>query len=196
MLNIQDFNIKLYAINEIFVSIQGEGYNVGMAAVFVRFANCNLKCAFCDTDYSCNIQLTFDQIIDEIKYCSPTIKNIILTGGEPLMQVDNDFTYKMKKLGYKVHIETNGCFPAIDNCWITCSPKTQNPVLKQASEVKYLIDQDTDLNNLPYIESTHKSLSPKWADFYTKNVTKCVSFILEHPEYRLTIQIHKFLRLR
>ena len=93
---------KTYRVNEIFYSIQGEGRWAGRAAVFVRFSGCNLKCPFCDTDFRHYEEYTAKQLIDKIKEVAPECKFIVLTGGEPTLQVDNAFTYALKYEGYYI----------------------------------------------------------------------------------------------
>ena len=109
-------------INEIFYSLQGEGYHTGTPAIFVRFSGCNLKCDFCDTQHEEGTMMTDDEIISEVeKYPAVTV---ILTGGEPSLWIDDEFIDRLHRAGKYVCIETNGTRPlpaAID--WVTCSPK-------------------------------------------------------------------------
>ena len=109
-------------INEIFYSIQGEGYFTGTPAVFVRFSGCNLRCPFCDTEHKEGKMLSDDEIIAEIRRY-PAL-HVVLTGGEPCMQVTYDLVDKIKATGRFVQIETNGTLvPPVNIDWITCSPK-------------------------------------------------------------------------
>ena len=109
-------------INEIFYSLQGEGYHTGTPAVFVRFSGCNLKCSFCDTQHEEGTLMTDDEIIAEVsKYPAATV---ILTGGEPSLWIDDALVDRLHEAGKYVCIETNGTRPlpaSID--WVTCSPK-------------------------------------------------------------------------
>ena len=109
-------------INEIFYSLQGEGYHTGTPAVFIRFSGCNLKCSFCDTRHEEGVLMSDDEIIAEVgKYPAVTV---ILTGGEPSLWVDEAFIDRLHQAGKYVCIETNGTNPLPPNIdWVTCSPK-------------------------------------------------------------------------
>ncbi|MDE5710447.1 MAG: 7-carboxy-7-deazaguanine synthase QueE, partial [Bacteroides sp.] len=109
-------------INEIFYSLQGEGYHTGTPAVFVRFSGCNLKCPFCDTQHEEGTQMSDDEILEEVgKYPATTV---ILTGGEPSLWIDRGFIELLHRAGKYVCIETNGTRLLPDNIdWVTCSPK-------------------------------------------------------------------------
>ena len=109
-------------INEIFYSLQGEGYHTGTPAVFIRFSGCNLKCSFCDTRHEEGVLMSDDEIIAEVgKYPAVTV---ILTGGEPSLWIDEAFIDRLHQAGKYVCIETNGTNPLPKNIdWVTCSPK-------------------------------------------------------------------------
>ena len=99
-----------YRINEIFYSLQGEGRHTGRAAVFVRFSGCNLKCPFCDTDFKAYREMTVDDIIaavSEWRACG----FVVLTGGEPSLQVDEPLIEALHQEGFYIAIETNGTCP-------------------------------------------------------------------------------------
>lgn len=96
-------------INEIFYSIQGEGYRTGTPAVFVRFSGCNLKCPFCDTQHSSGREMSDEEIIKEV--CFYPTRFVVLTGGEPGLQVDREFINKLHQAGKFVQIEQTGQFP-------------------------------------------------------------------------------------
>ena len=97
----------MYKINEIFHSLQGEGFYTGTPAVFVRFSGCNLRCAFCDTSHQDGQMMSLEEIINEVnKY--PLAPLVVLTGGEPSLFIDEDFVVVLKqKTGKQVAIETN-----------------------------------------------------------------------------------------
>ena len=109
-------------INEIFYSLQGEGYHTGTPAVFIRFSGCNLKCPFCDTQHEDGILMSDEDIVTEVsRYPAATV---ILTGGEPSLWIDREFVDCLHQAGKYVCIETNGTHPLPDNIdWVTCSPK-------------------------------------------------------------------------
>ena len=109
-------------INEIFYSLQGEGYHTGTPAIFVRFSGCNLKCDFCDTQHEEGKMMTDDEIIAEVKkYPAVTV---VLTGGEPSLWIDDELIDRLHQAGKYVTIETNGSRPLpSDIVWVTCSHK-------------------------------------------------------------------------
>ena len=115
-------------INEIFHSLQGEGYNTGTAAVFVRFSGCNLQCNFCDTQHNEGTVMTEREIVNEIMQY-PLAPLVVLTGGEPSLFIDHDFVAMLKHLtGKRIAIETNGTNMLPDNLdWVTLSPKGAYP---------------------------------------------------------------------
>ena len=123
-------------INEIFYSLQGEGFHAGTPAVFVRFSGCNLKCDFCDTRHEEGKDMTDEEIVEEVlRYPS---RMVILTGGEPGLWVDDALIEALHKAGKYICIETNGtCVLPEQIDWVTCSPK-QSTVLKvkRMDEVK------------------------------------------------------------
>ena len=109
-------------VNDIFYSLQGEGRNTGRAAVFVRFSGCNLRCPFCDTDFSAFREMTAAEIVREISACPARF--VVLTGGEPTLQVTEDFVDQLHEAGFEVAIETNGTRTVPRNIdWVTVSPK-------------------------------------------------------------------------
>lgn len=114
----------MYRINELFYSLQGEGRNTGRAAVFIRFSGCNLRCPFCDTDFSTYTEMTLDDILEAIRpwrHCG----FVVLTGGEPSLQTDDTLVDALHQEGFYIAMETNGTHTVpkgID--WVTVSPKT------------------------------------------------------------------------
>lgn len=210
----------MYRINEIFYSLQGEGIHTGMPAVFVRFAGCNLHCPFCDTDFSVREQLSAEQIVHAIARAHAstsdrqTLPMVVLTGGEPALQVDDLLLETIHQAGYYVCIETNGTQPlpkGID--WITCSPKTTsnttNPIaITHADELKVVYTGQNVEYLFDTIEATHHLLQPcDYTDEQRKNNTislpsieqstgQTVEYILAHPHWRLSLQTHKYLHIR
>ena len=115
-------------VNNIFYSLQGEGRNTGRAAVFIRFAGCNLRCPFCDTEFESYREMSNEEIMAEVEAFSPQTSFIkpliVLTGGEPTLQVDEAFVDFLHQHGYEVAMESNGTRPAPQNLdWLTVSPK-------------------------------------------------------------------------
>ena len=122
-------------INEIFYSLQGEGFHTGTPAVFVRFSGCNLKCSFCDTRHEEGILMSDEEILRAISAFPSNV--VILTGGEPSLWIDQAFIDLLHRAGKYICIETNGTKPlpkGID--WVTCSPKGTPLQLTHIDEVK------------------------------------------------------------
>jgi organic radical activating enzyme len=137
-----------YRVNNIFYSLQGEGRHTGRAAVFVRFAGCNLSCPFCDTEFDTFLDMSGDDIMQAILHY-PT-RFAVLTGGEPTLQADGALVDLLHSHGYTVAMESNGTHPApaaID--WLTVSPKSTGGRWKEVAasrmpnELKVIFDEDT-----------------------------------------------------
>ena len=186
-----------YKIREIFYSLQGEGCNTGMPAVFVRFSGCNLRCPWCDTDFSTYTELTADEIVAKAKELNSEARYIILTGGEPSLQVDQTLIDALHQAGYCIAMETNGTreLPTgID--WITCSPKEGSTLkLKHADEVKVVYYGIYPEHWRNEITSDNWLLQPLARDREI-NTNEVVEYILAHPEWRLSLQTHKLIGLR
>lgn len=196
----------MYRINEIFYSLQGEGRHTGRPAVFVRFSGCNLKCPFCDTDFSAATLMTADDIINAI---SPwqTCGFVVITGGEPSLQIDDTLVERLHQAGYYVAIETNGTHAlpeAID--WVTWSPKDQFApnvpalALKRINEIKVVFDGEHDPERYVSIASdAYLCLQPCDTGDTARNqqISKlCVDYILQHPHWHLSLQTHKLLNIQ
>ena len=169
--------MKTYRVNNIFYSLQGEGRNTGRAAVFVRFAGCNLRCPFCDTEFETYTEMTAEEIIAKAASLHPSSSTlpsfIVLTGGEPTLQVDEAFVDLLHNAGYEVAMESNGTRPAPQNLdWLTVSPKERGErqevrgeriVLRGErlpDEVKVVFDEHTDPDEfLTHLSYSHISLS-------------------------------------
>ena len=100
--------MKTYRINEIFYSLQGEGAFSGSAAIFVRFSGCNLRCPFCDTDFKAYKEMSAQEIVESVKPLSKNCEHVVLTGGEPTLQVDRQLTEAFHSEGFFIAMETNG----------------------------------------------------------------------------------------
>lgn len=194
--------MKQYKINEIFYSVQGEGHNVGMPAVFVRFSGCNLSCAFCDTEHQSGAFLTVDEILRQIK--AYPARFIVLTGGEPSLYIDDDFVKQLKEQGFFVAIETNGTHALPEGIdWVTCSPKDNycpnaQVVLRSCSEVKVVYD-GTDVEKYKSIVAEHYYLQPcdtKDEDRNRQNIKAVVEYCLAHPTWKISLQTHKIINVR
>lgn len=194
--------MKKYRVTEIFKSIQGEGYHAGRNAVFVRFSGCNLKCKWCDTKHKVKDTLYLDTIVDRVLEKSEGSKLLVLTGGEPLLQVDTDLFWRFLKMGFEVAIETNGTikFPLKNLIWLTVSPKVNtNWVQMYGKELKIINDgwwskeAIAKLSSLPF---DHFFIQPceRKRHFNYKETAKLVQELGE--PWRLSCQIHKIVGMR
>lgn len=192
--------------NGIFKSIQGEGEMTGRSAVFVRFAGCNKqpRCIFCDEKFDEYSLYNIEMILEEVKNLLP-FSMIVLTGGEPTMQEElNELIKEFHKNGYFVSIETNGLLPVSEEIdWITCSPKENyiNSEIKAVDELKFVVD-DTNINEF-YGKINHIKDMVKYKYIYLqplsnkkKYVSKAMKMISDYPEYRLSVQVHKFIEVK
>lgn len=213
-----------YIVNEIFRSIQGEGIRAGTVNVFVRFSHCNLKCSAddllagfdCDTEFSSGITHALDSLMHTIDLvdCSfdiTTEKNrtrpchrVILTGGEPSLQIDQALINELKRLNYHVAIETNGTneLPhSID--WICVSPKSAEHTLRVQDngqlidELKYVRHAGQGIPK-PALKADHYLISPAFGDRAVSraNLEHCMNLVSENPEWRLSLQLHNLLKVR
>lgn len=193
-------------INEIFYSIQGEGFHAGRPAVFVRFAGCNLKCDFCDTNHQPFKEYPEDYIVRKI--ASYKANFVVFTGGEPALQLTETLVDKIHALrdGMTVAVETNGTKPLPGNVdWVTLSPKDAYvgskglPILERVNEIKVIYDSVRPVNIYDNIKADYYYLQPCDVGNKDKNkeITKdCINFIKEHPEWKISIQLQKILKVR
>lgn len=188
-------------VNEIFYSLQGEGGRSGEASIFIRLTKCNLACSFCDTDFADGDGMSLDEILDVIKVYP--CKWIIWTGGEPTIQLKNEHFIFFREHGYKQAIETNGTrrIPSLID-YITCSPKQDYESIKaripRVDEIRMPIkvgDPIPDITIFP--KADNYFLSPIFdADkINIENVNYCVELIKEHPQWRLSLQMHKLIHI-
>lgn len=198
----------MYTINEIFYSIQGEGVRAGTPNVFIRFSGCNLQCKAdgpegfdCDTEFVSGRRLETNQLLDEVIKTAPQCKAIIFTGGEPALQIDKDLISAFKNQGYYLAIETNGTkeLPrGLD--WITVSPKTAEHTLHQmiANEVKYVRHKGMAIPR-PTVKADHLLISPSFQPDGTvtpQDLQWSIDLVKTNPPWRLSLQLHKWLRQR
>ena len=188
---------KTYRVNEIFYSLQGEGFWTGTPIVFVRLSGCNLRCPFCDTDHSAFTEMSADAILSAVRTAGGPCTRICLTGGEPGLQADEALISAFHSAGYTVHIETNGTrsLPAgID--WVTLSPKEGGRVvLDKADELKLVLTSGVDPSAWATFPATWHFLQP--CDLAGRmNTAEVTSYIQAHPLWRLSLQTHKLLGIR
>jgi 7-carboxy-7-deazaguanine synthase len=204
-----------YTVKEIFYSLQGEGHQTGRAAVFCRFAGCNLwngkeenrsiaACQFCDTDFiGTNGQnggkFTSAQALAEKVSAIGKMNHfplVICTGGEPLLQLDEPLIKAFHHIGFEIAIETNGTLPTPPNIdWICVSPKGNAPLkLETGNELKLVFPQP----NVPpelfeSLDFQYFYLQPLDGPERSKNTQLALQYCLEHPQWRLSLQTHKLL---
>lgn len=191
-------------VNEIFYSLQGEGLNTGKPAVFVRFSGCNLLCPFCDTKHADGKEMTEGDIIEEVsKYMADMV---VVTGGEPGLQLTGLLVEMLHLLGKTVAVETNGTIGLSHNVdWVTLSPKDMflgekaAPVLREADELKVVYDGEHEPRPYENINVKYRFLQPCDTGNDVKNteiIRKTIDFCKEHPMWRLSLQTHKMINIR
>ena len=205
----------MYTVKEIFYTLQGEGTNTGRAAVFCRFAGCNLwsgreqdretaGCTFCDTDFVGVDGFgggKFDTAEQLAAACHAACLDnqlglIVLTGGEPMLQVDAPVIDALHSRGFEIAIETNGTVAvprAID--WICVSPKAGAPLVQTSGDELKLVYPQKGLMpaDLPKLDFRHQYVQPMDGPDVTANTTAAVAFCKAHPNWRLSVQTHKVI---
>lgn len=199
---------RVYKVNEIFYSLQGEGYWTGTPLVFVRFSGCNLKCPFCDTDHAALRGMAAQEIVEAVQVCGGECRRVCLTGGEPALQADEDLISAFHTAGYTVHMETNGTREVPEGVdWVTLSPKDQVPglvgdgtvALQQADEVKLVFAPGVDPSAWESFPAAWHFLQPCDVAEPVRNreiLRLTIEYIELHPIWRLSLQTHKYLGIR
>jgi 7-carboxy-7-deazaguanine synthase (Cx14CxxC type) len=208
-----------YAVKEMFLTLQGEGVNAGARAVFVRFAGCNLwsgreadrasaVCRFCDTDFVGVDGAGGGRFADADALAAAVERHwgaerearfTVLTGGEPMLQVDDSLVDALHARGFRIAIESNGTLaahPGID--WVCISPKAGSTVVqRRGDELKLVWPQPgTDVAALESWDFAHFLVQPMDSAEADANRQAAVDFALARPKWRLTLQAHKLLGLR
>lgn len=183
-------------INEIFYSLQGEGHFTGHAAVFVRLSGCNLRCDFCDTRHESGRDMTVDEILQSIDQFES--RHVVITGGEPSLQLTEEFVDRLHDRGWYVQVETNGTHPAPANVdWITCSPKGAPIVLDRINELK-VVYWGQDITTYEQMNADEYRLQPcDTGDALrnAENISLAVCYIKSHPLWVLSLQTHKLIQI-
>jgi 7-carboxy-7-deazaguanine synthase len=210
--------VKTYAIKEFFHSICGEGANAGRPAVFCRTSGCNLWtglesdrssaiCKFCDTDFR-SVDGThggrYDAValarkVAELWGSAHRPRFVVLTGGEPTLQVDDWLLTVLHRWECEVAIETNGTRPVPEGVdWITVSPKAGAPLaVRVASELKLVYPQPGAMPEMfAGFDAPRRFLQPMDGPDRGANTAAAVEYCLRHPEWRLSLQVHKFIGVR
>jgi 7-carboxy-7-deazaguanine synthase len=190
-----------YLVNEIFFSLQGEGVRAGTPNLFLRFARCNLACKVethgfdCDTEFESGRWLTSAEIVAELRRLAERCDWVVLTGGEPALQVDAELIAALHAAGYQLAIETNGSveLPAgLD--WITVSPKVAEHAIRQrtAHEVKYVRGHGQAIPRT-VVAADHYLISPAFDGdrLDRRTLDWCIRLCKENPPWRLSVQQHK-----
>ena len=191
---------------ETFHSIQGEGAWTGTNAFFIRLAGCDVGCPWCDTKHSWNArrhpQRHTTDLIAEAKAVNPAI--VVITGGEPLMHDLSSLSNGLRAEGLRVHLETSGAPPFSGNFdWVTFSPKRFKPphesIYSRVSELKVVVSGQADLSwaedqvtKIP--TDAVRLLQPEWGTLDSYSLI--FEYVLSHPEWRISLQTHKFTNIR
>jgi len=207
-----------YSVKEIYYTLQGEGAQAGRAAVFLRFAGCNLwsglerdrasaVCQFCDTDFvgtdgpGGGKFATADDLAAAVaeKWPGGGKPYVVCTGGEPLLQLDDAAIAALHARGFEIGIETNGTqMPPAGIDWICVSPKADAElVLTRGNELKLIYPQDrAPPERYAGLGFDHFFLQPMDNDARTANTAAATAYCLAHPQWRLSLQTHKLIGIR
>lgn len=209
----------MYSVKEIFYTLQGEGAQTGRAAVFCRFAGCNLWsghekdradaiCDFCDTDFvgtdgdgGGKFETAFDlakAVADRWKSTNNSKAKpfVVCTGGEPLLQLDDELVEAFHSFGFDIAIETNGTKPAPEGIdWICVSPKAETEiVITKGHELKLVYPQPTAMpERFEHLEFQHFFLQPMDGTEKETNTQLAIEYCLKNPQWRLSLQTHKII---
>ena len=193
-------------VMEYFTSLQGEGFHTGLASFFIRIGGCDVGCHWCDVKESWNPELhplvNIDEVIDKIP---PQIKTAIITGGEPSLYQLDYLCRKLKANDKNIHLETSGTGNISGQFdWICLSPKKNEPPKKEfyqiANELKIIIYNKSDFKfaqeqaKLIQNKGCTLYLQPEWSQ-KEKMTPAIINFIEAHPEWKLSIQTHKYLNI-
>ena len=205
-----------YSVKEIYFTLQGEGFHTGKHAVFCRFSGCNLWsgleknrekaiCNFCDTDFVGTDGINGDKYqnaeslakkIDEIWDKNLNDKLVVFTGGEPLLQLNEELIDLLHEKKFKVAIETNGTILPPENIdWICVSPKKGADFnLNYGNEIKLVYPQKgLDPEEFKDFDFDHFFIQPMDGKDLQKNILQSVSYCIENPLWRLSLQTHKIM---
>lgn len=208
-----------YAVKEIFLTLQGEGLQAGRRAVFCRFSGCNLwsgreqdrakaVCRFCDTDFVGTDGTLGGKYVDAAALVQVIAASwgkgegdrfVVLTGGEPMLQVDAALIDALHGAGFTIAIETNGTHAvprSID--WICVSPKAGSDLVQTSGDELKLVwpQSGSDLDRLVSLDFAHRLIQPLDDANAADNVRACIDLVLGDPRWRLSVQTHKALGLR
>ncbi|HYE28382.1 MAG TPA: 7-carboxy-7-deazaguanine synthase [Allosphingosinicella sp.] len=205
-----------YAVKEIYLTLQGEGMQAGRRAVFLRFAGCNLwsgreqdrakaQCTFCDTDF---VGTDGDQ---GGRYTAAALAArvaatwgdgerplVVITGGEPMLQLDTDLIDALHSRGFEIAVETNGTLPAVPGLdWICVSPKAGTEVVQRSGDELKLVwpQEGIDPEALLGWDFRHFLVQPLDGPEREASAAAAIAYVMRHPRWRLSLQTHKWLGL-
>jgi 7-carboxy-7-deazaguanine synthase (Cx14CxxC type) len=208
---------KVYQVKEIYYTIQGEGFHSGSAAVFCRFAGCNLWsglekdrasaiCKFCDTDFwgtdgENGGKFALRELAEKIDslFEGTESKKVVFTGGEPALQIDEELVNELQKLGFYVTIETNGTLMLPGNLdWVCVSPKAGTTIIVDyGNELKLVFPQDENKpEDFLQLHFDHFFLQPKEDINWKENTQKTLAYVMQNPKWKLSLQTHKYLNIK
>lgn len=208
-----------YAVKEIYYTLQGEGAQTGRAAVFLRFAGCNLWtgreadradaiCRFCDTEFvgtdgpgggSFRDAGALARAVTAAWEGGAERKLVVCTGGEPMLQLDEALIGALHAAGFEIAVETNGTIPAVSGIdWICVSPKAGAKLVQRTgSELKLVFPQPGAMPEVfDTLVFTHRFLQPMDGPDLARNTELATRYCLDHPRWRLSLQTHKLLGIR
>lgn len=208
-----------YSVKEAFKTLQGEGLNAGRAAVFCRFAGCNLwsgreadraeaACRFCDTDFvgvdgegggKFADAATLAAHLAAIWGADGAERFVVLTGGEPMLQIDAALVEALHAEGFEIAVETNGTLPAVAGLdWICVSPKAGAPLVQTSGDELKLVYPQTgaEPERFERLDFRHFLLQPMDGPDILRNREAAVDYCLTHPRWRLSLQTHKMIGVK
>jgi 7-carboxy-7-deazaguanine synthase len=206
----------MYQVKEIFYTLQGEGANAGTPAVFCRFAGCNLwsgreedrataQCRFCDTDFVGTDGVGGGKFANAdalARACRAVVTAshgpamVVLTGGEPMLQVDQDLIDALHARGFSIAIETNGTLAVPEDIdWVCVSPKAGQPLVQQWGDELKLVYPQAGVDPAQYLdlEFEHRFLQPMDGPARAINTEAAIAYCKANPPWRLSVQTHKIL---
>ncbi|MEY2403295.1 MAG: 7-carboxy-7-deazaguanine synthase [Acidimicrobiaceae bacterium] len=202
-----------YVVKEVFATLQGEGANAGRAAVFCRFAGCNLwsgreehragaVCRFCDTDFvgtdgpGGGHFAQADVLADHVSALAGATRFVVCTGGEPLLQLDAPLIDELHARGFEIAIETNGTLPVPDGVdWVCMSPKAESEVVVTSGHELKLVYRQAggEPERYEHLDFSHFFLQPMDGPDRAAHTAAAIDYCLAHPRWRLSVQTHKYL---
>lgn len=204
-----------YSVKEMYYTLQGEGFHCGRAAVFLRFAGCNLWtgrekdrhkaiCQFCDTDFVGtngpnggkfeSAQSLAEKVISLWPATIPGKPFVVCTGGEPMLQLDEDIIDSLHLVGLEIAVETNGTIPAVAGIdWICMSPKANSEIVQRSGQELKIVYPQLDFDPAAFADwdFEHFYLQPMDSPTRADNTKAAIAYCLEHPQWRLSVQMHK-----